>query len=305
MPSGRACLGAHPHRPARLTRVAASHNGRAFARQPPAFGGGIRKRGKVNTVTDRDSNRQAYVELVKRSITNFLYLGGEADFAGFRCVDHYDLERWQWKVDPLSKPATLLRKGQLDLIEQAVVSLEQRKVPGDYLEAGIWRGGAVILLRALLDAYAIPGRRVFAADSFEGIPVNTRALNDPVDAWQDRWVASLDEVRGNIARFGLLDERIVFVPGYFETSLPPLAGESFALIRLDSDSYDSVETSLQLLYPRVVKGGIVIIDDWHLPGCRMAVLDYCARHNIRDAIQEYDANAFWTKSQDLGLPRGA
>lgn len=248
------------------------------------------------------SHRDAYVDLVKRTITNYAYLGGRSSFEDFRCVDHYDVPAGRWKIDPLAKPATLLRKSHLDLIDEAVRLMEEHGVPGDYIEAGIWRGGAIILMRALLDAYAIGDRRVFAADSFAGIPLNMRATNDPVDAWSDRWVASLEEVEANIARFGLLDDRIVFAPGFFSDSLPHLAKERFALVRLDSDSYDSVETSLDHLYPLLSKGGILIIDDWHLPGCRMAVEDYRARHGITDEIHVHEGNAYWLKGQDYGAP---
>jgi hypothetical protein len=256
----------------------------------------------MSSDTDR-RNRDAYIDLIKRSITNYHYLGDDRSFEDFRCIAHYDLDRAQWKVDPLARPVTLLTKAQLDLIEQAALALEEQKVPGDYLEAGIWRGGAVIFLRALLDAYGIETRKVFAADSFAGIPRNVRAINDPVDLWKDRWVASLDEVRQNIARFGLRDERIVFTPGFFEESLKTLAKERFALIRLDSDSYDSVETSLAWLYPLLSQRGIVIIDDWHLPGCQMAVRDYRAQHGINDPIHEHGGNAYWVKLQDYGSPR--
>src|SRR5262249_22968349 len=153
-----------------------------------------------------------------------------------------------WKIDPLARPLTLLSRSQLDLIERCILSIEERGVPGDLIEAGVWRGGAVVLMRAVLDAYGISHRRGFAARSFAGIPKNVRALNDPVDLWRDRWVASLDEVKQNIARFGLLDDRIAFVPGFFADTLKGLAGERFALARLDSDSYDSVEESLVYLY---------------------------------------------------------
>ena len=248
-------------------------------------------------------NRDAYIDLIKRSITNYHYLGGDASFEKFRCATHYDLDQGQWKIDPLARPLTLLTKSQLDLIEKSILTLEQRGVPGDFIEAGVWRGGVIILMRALIDAYRIAERKVFAADSFSGIPKNVRALNDPVDSWSDRWVASLDEVQQNIGRFGLLDDRIAFTVGYFSDSLKSLAGEKFALIRLDSDSYDSVETSLEYLYPLLSKGGIVIIDDWHLPGSKMAVLDYRSRHGINDEILEYEANAYWVKHQNYAFPR--
>lgn len=247
--------------------------------------------------------RDAYIDLIKRSITNYHYLGGETSFGEFRSVTHYDLDRSQWKIDPLARPLTLLPKSQLDLVEKAVLMVEDGNVPGDFLEAGIWRGGVIVLMRALIHAYGIGGRRVFAADSFAGIPKNVYAQNDPVDLWSDRWVASYEEVRQGIARFGLLDDRIEFVSGFFADSLKQLKGKTFAVIRLDSDSYDSVETSLEYLYPLVPRGGVVIIDDWHLPGCRMAVLNYRAQCGIQDEIVEWDGNAYWVKQQDYDFPR--
>lgn len=253
----------------------------------------------------KSRNRDAYIELLKRSITNYLYLGGDMSFEQFRWGNHYDLEAGQWAIEPVSRPTSLLGKSQLDLVEKAVASIEQRKVPGDFIEAGIWRGGVIILLRALIDAYGLKARRVFAADSFAGIPKNARAVGDPVDDWSDRWVASLDEVQHNIHRFGLLDDKVAFVVGFFDESLKHLGTERFALIRLDSDSYDSVETSLKHLYPRLSKGGVVIIDDWHLPGCRKAVKDYRERHGINDRMQAYEGNAFWTKHQAYGEPKAA
>jgi hypothetical protein len=248
-------------------------------------------------------HRSAYVDQVKRSVTNYHYLGGDASFDAFRSATHYDLREARWKIDPLSRPLTLLTRGQLDLIEQSVLSLEQRGIAGDYIEAGVWRGGVIVLLRALLDAYDIPGRKVFAADSFAGIPKNLRAVNDPVDAWTDRWIAPVDEVKQNIERFGLLDDRVRFLVGFFANSLKTLADEQFALVRLDSDSYDSVETSLNELYPRLSLGGILIIDDWHLVGCKQAVMDYRARHGVRDEIHEHDGNAWWVKGRTHSFPR--
>jgi O-methyltransferase len=246
--------------------------------------------------------RDAYLDLVKRAIRNYLYLGGEVPSGEFRCVTHYDLDRARWNIDRVALPATLLTDAQLDLVEQSVLAVERNGVPGDLMEAGVWRGGVIVLMRALLAAHGIAGRQVIAADSFAGIPKNTRATGDPVDDWPDRWVASLDEVKAIIARFGLLDERVAFMEGFFEDTFKALTDERYAVIRLDSDSYDSVETSLEYLYPRVSKGGIVIIDDWHLPGCRMAVEDYRGQLGISDPIGEVDGNAWWIKTQEYGWP---
>jgi predicted O-methyltransferase YrrM len=109
-------------------------------------------------------------------------------------------------------------------------------------------------------------------------------------------VAGLEEVQQNIARFGLLDDRIEFVPGFFANTLPHLKGRQFAVMRLDSDSYDSVEESLVYLYPLLSKGGIIIIDDWHLVGCRVAVENFRAREGLAEPIVEYEKNAYWVKA---------
>jgi len=249
-----------------------------------------------------DSIRTAYIDLLKRSITNYHQLGGEASFEKFHIVTHYDVPQGQWKIGRRARPMTLLTKSQLDLVEKAVLMVEERDVPGDFIEAGVWRGGVIVLMRALLDVYGIRDRKIFAADSFAGIPKNVRVEGDPVDRWNDRWIAPLGEVRQNIERFGLLDDRIRFIPGFFADSLKRLAGEKFALVRLDSDSYDSVEISLEYLYPLVPRGGIVIIDDWHLVGCKQAVEAFRSKHGIDDAIVEHDGNSYWVKSQDYGEP---
>lgn len=237
----------------------------------------------------------AYLDLIKRLITNYAYLGGGHSFAAFDPQRHYDHDASSWRIDQHSRPMTLLSVAQLEMIEEAVLDVQRRGVSGDLIEAGIWRGGAIIFMRALLKAYDIDNRRIIAADSFEGIPQNVSFKHDPVDAWQDRWAASLQEVKGNIERLGLLDERIEFLPGYFSDSLGAIAKRDFALIRLDSDSYDSVMTSLEHLYPRLSPGGIIIIDDWHLVGCRFAVDAYRKEHGITDEIVARDGNAYWIK----------
>lgn len=245
---------------------------------------------------DSALHRDAYIDLIKRSITNYCYLGGEAPFEQFRAVAHYNLTQSEWKIDPVSRPITLLTKQQLDLVEHSIVAVEKRGVPGDFLEAGVWRGGVIILMRAMIKALGITDRKVVAADSFAGIPMNTRAVGDPVDQWRDRWVASLDEVKQNVARFGLLDEKVEFLPGFFADTLKGLAGQRYAVIRLDSDSYDSVEESLVYLYPLLSKGGVIIIDDWHLVGCKAAVTNYRNRHNIAEELKVHDGNAYWVKA---------
>lgn len=249
-----------------------------------------------------DPARERYLDLIKRAVTNYLYLGGERRVDRYNAFAHYDQAAHDWTIDPLSRPHTLQDRGQLDLIEQSVAAIVRGRVPGDFIEAGVWRGGAIILLRALIAAYDLPDRQVIAADSFAGIPRNTQFRHDPVDEWQDRWEASLDDVRGAVRRYGLLDDRVEFLAGYFADTLPGLRKRRLALIRLDSDSHDSVLTSLEYLYPLLSPGGIVIVDDWHLIGCRFAVNTYRERHGITDEVLTEAGNGYWVKTHAYLTP---
>lgn len=242
------------------------------------------------------------LDRVKHGITGYNWLGGNQPFAKFNCTDHYDIAAGEWKIPRSELPLTLLSKGQLDLIERAILQIEAAAVPGDLVEAGVWRGGAVVLMRAVLEAHALSERTVWATDSFSGIPPSTRFAADPVNTWKDRWEAPLDEVREAIAGYGYLDERTRFLPGYFEDTLPALIDERFALIRLDSDAYDSVRCSLEQLYPLLSSGGIIIIDDWHLLSCRMAVQNYRMLHGIESELTVTAGNAWWVKQEAYALP---
>ena len=243
------------------------------------------------------SMARAYLDLVQRVVTNYLGLGAAGQsFAQYRSAAHYDAAAGQWRIDRQAQPHTLLTKAQLDLLERLALDAEARGVAGDWLEAGVWRGGVIAFLRAVLRAHGIAGRRVIAADSFAGIPMSEQFRHDPVDLWPDRWVAGLDEVRDLLARLDLLDDRVEFLPGPFAQTLPQLAGRRLALIRIDADSHDSTMAALTALYPLLEPGGVVVIDDWHLLGAKLAVEQYRAGAAITEAITVEAGNAWWIKA---------
>lgn len=246
--------------------------------------------------------RQAYLDLIKRAVTNYVQLGEEQSFERFRGAGFYDPKVSEWTIPPLARPLTLQNVHQLELIERQLERIEVEGVPGDLIEAGIWRGGAIIFMRALLKAHGICDRQVIAADSFAGIPQSEKFKHDEVNKWTDRWEAGLPEVRAAIARFGLLDDRVELLEGYFADTLPSLAARELAMIRLDSDSFDSTETSLEYLYPLLNRGGVVIVDDWHLIGCRIAVDNYRRKNKLGGQVQETAGNAWWIKQEERGSP---
>jgi hypothetical protein len=173
-------------------------------------------------------------------------------------------------------------------------------VPGDLVETGVWRGGTAIYLRAILEALGDGERRVWACDSFAGLP-EADAERYPVDVplglhAYPQLAVGLDQVRANFARYGLLDERVRFVPGWFRDTLPGLATEvgPIAVLRLDGDLYESTIDALTHLEPLVAPGGFVIVDDYNgIEACRRAVTDHRARHGITADIHEVDWTAVW------------
>lgn len=189
---------------------------------------------------------------------------------------------------------------RLDQLQDAVETVLKEGVPGDLIETGVWRGGASILMRATLFAYGVTDRRVFVADSFTGLPAPD-AARYPADAGDILYRAaplavSLEEVRENFRRFGLLDEQVVFVKGWFKDTLPALDSQQFAIIRLDGDLYESTMQALEALYPKLSPGGFCIIDDGALPACMQAVNDYRARHAITAPIEQIDwTGCYWRK----------
>lgn len=201
-----------------------------------------------------------------------------------------------WPLDA----ETMVGRKRLDNLEECIVDVLRRGVPGDLIETGVWRGGSVIFMRAVLEAYGDPDRQVWVADSFQGLPPPD-VENYPVDAGMD-WseigflAVSLDAVKANFARYGLLDDRVRFLPGWFRDTLPTAPVERLSILRLDGDLYESTMVALRSLYPKLSPGGYVIIDDYAIDNCRKAVEEFRAAEGIRAPIREIDwTGVFWQR----------
>lgn len=174
-------------------------------------------------------------------------------------------------------------------------------IPGDVLEAGVWRGGMSIFMRGVLAAHGVEDRTVWLADSFRGLPAPDKAAF-PADRGLDLsgfpiLRVSQEEVRRNFARYGLLDERVRFLEGWFADTLPAAPVERLAVLRLDGDLYESTIQALEPLYPKLAPGGYCIIDDYGvIEPCRRAVADYRAAHGIAEPVLDIDGiGAYWRK----------
>jgi O-methyltransferase len=198
----------------------------------------------------------------------------------------------------------MVGRARLANVRACLEDVISRDVAGDVIEAGAWRGGASIYMRAVLKAWNVSDRRVYVADSFEGLPAPS-VEEYPADAsafpFHDvpMLAVSLDDVRANFARFGLADDLVVFVKGWFKDTLPTLSDQRWAVIRLDGDLYESTTQALQALYPNLVPGGWIIIDDYHdIDVCRQAVDDFRTAHSITEPLQDVDWSAVcWQRAE--------
>lgn len=155
----------------------------------------------------------------------------------------------------------------------------ENSIPGDFIETGVWRGGACILMRGVLKAFGDTKRTVWVADSFEGLPKPNPELY-AADAGDKHYTksflaVSLEQVQDNFRRYGLLDDQVRFLKGWFRDTLPTAPITKLAVLRLDGDMYESTMDGLVNLYHKVSPGGYVIVDDYYaVRGCRKAVKDF-------------------------------
>ncbi len=263
--------------------------------------------------------RNRYLNLLIESLTGVLTKDPNIDY--WRPHEWNPLLRYLGQDAP-DRSLTMIGTVRMRHLRQCCESVLMDNIPGDFIETGVWRGGACILMRAILAAYEDPFRRVFVADSFQGIPPpnpDKYPADYGLKHHEVEYVKiTQQEVEENFRKYGLLDDRVVFLKGWFKDTLPqavapPLELQSgspryinnptldflpgvikkLAILRLDGDLYESTIQTLENLYPRVSDGGYVIIDDLNLKECVKAVNDYRTEHNIKDPCMLLDGCSGW------------
>jgi hypothetical protein len=247
--------------------------------------------------TDNGDGITLYLDLLERALTGIL---GE-DAAMDPWTKGYDPEIRLIGRDWPSAAQTMIGLARMRNLRVLAERVVMEGIPGDMLEAGVWRGGACILLRGILAAHGITDRTVWVADSFAGLPA-ADAVNFPADAddqhaTYDSLRVSSDEVQANFQRYGLLDRQVRFLKGWFAETLPEAPIARLAILRLDGDMYASTIQTLDALYDKVSPGGYIIVDDYILAGCRQAVDDFRGRRAIQGDLNDVDGAAvFWRKA---------
>lgn len=241
---------------------------------------------------------KTHLDFVEKALVGLLYCDEPMESTGHKSFKPELREvGWDWPKQALTMIGTA-RMRNLRMLCESVI---KRKIPGDFIETGVWRGGACIYMKAIARAYNQTRRKIWVADSFEGLPVPD-AEKYPADAGDPHHTLKelaipLETVKGNFERFGLLDDQVCFLKGWFKDTLPKAPVEQLAILRLDGDMYESTMDALTALYDRVSDGGFVIIDDYCLETCVKAVTDFRNERGIFDPLIEVDGIAvYWQKS---------
>jgi hypothetical protein len=241
-------------------------------------------------LTTPEQQRGLYLDLMKMSLTDLIYEDDPKQIESLA-----DGKEWP------NRGMTMIGIKRLDNLHMCMEDVLQRNVPGDFIEAGAWRGGATIFMAAVMKEYGVTDRTVWVADSFEGLPP-PNAKDYPQDLgvnlhMHDELAVSIEEVQENFKRFGLLDkDRVKFLKGWFKDTLGQAPIDKIAILRLDGDLYESTMDTLGPLYPKVVSGGYVIVDDRALDSAKQAVDDYRKQHGITEELKQIDWTGwYWQK----------
>jgi Macrocin-O-methyltransferase (TylF) len=242
--------------------------------------------------------RDRYLSMMEACLAGTIYEDPPLTVLGQKEFDHVLREYgWDWP----SMAHTMIGAKRLANLRALTENVIQNRVPGDLMETGVWRGGACILMRAVLNAYKVTDRRVWVADSFEGLPP-PNSERYPADegsifhTYSDLAV-TIEEVKCNFEKYGLLDDQVVFLKGWFQDTLPAAPVGRLAVLRLDGDMYQSTIVPLDILYDRVSEDGYVIVDDYNVVGqAKKATNDFLAKRGISPRIEEIDGvGVFWKK----------
>ncbi len=264
-------------------------------------------RGRLTNIVEVDDDSSNYFFKLKTKILS-IDLPDNIPFEFLinnpQIIEHYFPDKYHGRIWP-EKGETMIGFLRLTNLEHCVVDTILENIEGDLIETGVWRGGACIFARAVLQKFGIRDKKVWLADSFDGLPKPCSELypddkNDKHHTFDELKVTE-EEVRRNFEKYKLLDGQVVFLKGWFKDTLPKAPIEKLSILRLDGDMYESTIDVLFYLYPKLSLGGYCIIDDWGaVAACKKAVEDYRRIFNIHEEVVPIDwTGVFWKKEQEL------
>lgn len=214
-----------------------------------------------------------------------------------------DLDQESIDIIGRVRPYTMTSLERGFALIQAVKYVVRANVPGSIVECGVWRGGSMMAVAYTLQALGQCDKDLYLFDTYEGMARPTdadichagkaalmefelRKTGKDSSAW---CYASMEDVRSNLLSTGYDKNRLKFIKGKVEETIPDSAPDQISILRLDTDWYESTRHELIHLYPRLAKGGVLIIDDYgYWQGCRKAVDEYFAQSQAPILLNRVD-----------------
>jgi hypothetical protein len=202
------------------------------------------------------------------------------------------------------KGKTMTSQERLVSLIRAVDHLVNNKIEGDFVECGVWKGGSMMVAATRLLQLKDQDRKLFLFDTFEGMSEpdendisavdNRKAIelleeSDKMKGDNVWCYSSLEEVQSNLKSTGYPFEKVTFIKGKVEDTLPEPSIKKIALLRLDTDWYESTRHELETLYDLLVPGGVLILDDYgHWEGCKKAVDEFISKRGLKLYLNRID-----------------
>lgn len=215
-----------------------------------------------------------------------------------------DFEQFHQSIIQKVRPYTMTSNERLYGLIESVRYVINNNIEGDFVECGVWKGGSMMAIAATLQMMGITNRHLYLYDTFAGMTaptdddidqLNRDAASQLTNEANDKaesviWAfSSLDEVKKNIGSTNYPTEFIHFIEGDVLKTIPATIPNQIALLRLDTDWYESTKHELEYLFPKLVTKGVIIIDDYGFwKGSRKAVDEYLSKNNISVLLHRMD-----------------
>lgn len=272
--------------------------------------------GDSTTQSVQQRAREAYLEMLQTHVSGLVFGRAEKSVTpklgrgkvSTRTLDKRSRESGE---DWTYLGSTMVGSKRLMNVEDLVGRVLQEGVPGDYIETGVWRGGASVFARGVIRSFEGQGgtRKSYVCDSFQGLPPASPEFSKMAtgeSGWDHTHYLEVSEelVMEDFAAYSLLDNNVIFVKGFFSDTMPPLSNmiEKLAVMRLDGDMYQSTADVLYNMYGKLSTGGYVIIDDWFGFPAKKACEDFLKVHNLHPTIVPIDhLAAYWKKEEEVEI----
>jgi hypothetical protein len=242
---------------------------------------------------------------LKRKIKDRLYKRYFSEYAIQKKVfpnNYGDFSNFEKEVVEKVKSHTMTNPERIVSLIRAVEYIEKNDIEGSVVECGVWKGGSMMAALLALKNKNNTNREAYLFDTYEGMSepkdydqsYRNESAIEAYKAKSEYWnrikcLSNIEEVHFNVASTEYPAQNIHFVKGKVEDTIPDVLPNKIAILRLDTDWYESTLHELQHLYPKLVEGGVLIIDDYgHWQGCRKAVDEYFEAHNIKMYLSRID-----------------